>query len=96
MVRCRAFDPTSEKEFWSQCTNKATHQLAEEEFCHEHYWKTMGSLLAFLDDGYIVVGLVLRKAHPSTKHGLARDGMRGVGIRKFFHHPGDTHSAGVL
>lgn len=96
MARCKGFDPTHEEEFWTQCENKATHQLAGEEFCDEHYWKTNGALLAFLDDGFVVVGLVLRKAHPRTRHGLARNGVRGSGIRKFYDHPSNTHSGGVL
>jgi hypothetical protein len=96
MARCHGFNPTDEEEFWTQCTKKAKHQLAGEEFCDEHYWKTNGALLAFLDDGYIVLGLVLRKTGSCTKHGLARDGVRGAGIRKFFYDPVGAHGGGIL
>jgi len=96
MARCHGFNPTHQEEFWTQCTNKATHKLAGEEFCDEHYWKTNGALLAFLDDGYVVVGIVLRRTHPSTKHGLARDGVRGGGIGRFVYRPPHGHTPGVL
>ena len=96
MARCHGFNPTHKKEFWTQCTEKAKHKLAGEEFCDEHYWKTVGTLLAFLDDGCAVVGLVIRKITPRTKHGVTRDGVRGNGIRKFYNHPPHTYSAGIL
>ena len=96
MERCHGFDPTSEEEFWTQCEKKATHQLAEEDFCEEHYWKTTGALLAFLDDGYAVVGLVVLPTRLCAKYGIARDGVRSGSIARYDHRPPKPNASGVV
>ena len=97
-MRCAAFVRTKHQDFQTPCPENGNHKLAEEVFCDEHYWKTVEALLGFLDDGYYVVGLVVRKAskHKQPKHGVSRNGVRGAGVRKFEYRTRFSHAAGIL
>lgn len=97
-MKCAAFVRTEHDDFQTPCLVEGKHNLAGEEFCDEHYWKTMEALLGFLDDGYYLVGLVVRKAgkRKQPKHGISRNGVRGGGIRKFEYSTRLTHASGIL
>ena len=97
-MKCAAFRRTEHDDFQSPCLARGKHDLAGEVFCDEHYWKTVEAILGFLDDGYYVVGIVVRKAgkRKQPKHGISRSGVRGVGVRKFEYRTNLPHATGIL